>query len=220
MWGPGAISIAGHVMLVAALLAFPVSRQLSSPRQRVISVDLVSAQRAAPTEPLPDTGQLTAQVSAPQTATPPLVAPKSVAPMPATNNPDDMTDAVNLLASDILHDPANREVREMLPRLDRYERITQLCSIEALEQVRLSGAAALADSAVPSAFGDTSISGVVMKAPNGAYRADRRWFEISFECTVGDDLESVAAFKFRLGRPIPKDAWESHNLIAEDFDDD
>lgn len=25
---------------------------------------------------------------------------------------------------------------------------------------------------------------------------------------------------FRLGRPIPKDAWESHNLIAEDFDDD
>ncbi|MGV8856588.1 MAG: DUF930 domain-containing protein [Devosia sp.] len=207
-------------MVIAALLAFPMTRQLSSPSQRVISVDLVSPPQAHSTVPLPDMQVPAAPGASLERFEPPIAAPRPVVSMRNANNPNDMIEAANLLASDILHDPANREIRAMLPRLDKYERITQLCSIEALEQVRLSGAVELADAVAPTAFGDTSIIEAVMKAPDGAYRAGRKWFEIGFECTVGDDLESVTAFKFHLGKPIPKDVWESHNLIAEDFDDD
>ncbi len=125
-----------------------------------------------------------------------------------------------LLAGNILRDPANRQVRQTLPRLDLYERTTQLCNIEALEQLRLAKPGSAPDALVPTAFEETSILNGVMKAPKGAYRLDRQWFEVSFECSVGTDLESVTAFRFKTGLAIPKEEWEEHNLIAEDFDDD
>ncbi len=133
---------------------------------------------------------------------------------------DGMIEATQLLAGGIIRDPANREVRETLPRLDLYERITQLCNIEGLEQLRLAKPGSLPDALVPTAFEETSIVDGVMVASKGAFRDGREWFAVSFECAVSADLESVRAFRFKAGPAIPRDEWEERNLIAEDFDDD
>lgn len=223
MLGPGSVSIAAHIVVATALIAFPIARHLSSPRTRSISVDLVSPSPPSELRLLSSTQEpLPSQTLPTELRTPPT-APLPVSPQltkQAVEPADGMIAATNLLAGDILHDPANRQVRETLPKLDRYERITQLCNIEALEQVRLSGADGLADVVVPSAIGDTTIADTLMKAPQGAYRADREWYEIAFECVAGADLESVSAFKFKLGAAIPHDEWDSHNLTAEEFEDD
>lgn len=131
-----------------------------------------------------------------------------------------MTSAMALYAGQLLRDPANAQVRETLSLLGPDERIVQLCSIEALEQIRLSAHNGFPDSLDTSAFEETLIVDGKLVAPSGAYRADRGWYYISFECKPGPDLESVEEFKFRLGDKVPRDLWEGHELIPEDFDDD
>jgi hypothetical protein len=122
------------------------------------------------------------------------------------------------LAGKILDDPANREIRETLTRLDPYERITQLCNIEGLEQLRLLNPGERPDSMVPSALAETSLAGQTLEAPKGGYRLDRKWYEIRFSCTVAADYLSVTDFQFAPGPAIPESAWESHNLISDDIE--
>lgn len=210
-------------------------RSLEALAARVLTVDLVSEadfDAAFRTTPVAINAPASLVLQAadtihaqPRPSPPPL--PEEPVPQDATDPPtpeiapaDGMVEATQLLAGGMLRDPANRQVRETLPRLDLYERITQLCNIEALEQLRLAKPGSVPDALVPTAFEETSILDGVMKAPKGAYRSDRQWFEVSFECSVGTDLETVTAFRFKTGPAIPKEGWEEHNLIAEDFDDD
>ena len=131
-----------------------------------------------------------------------------------------MQEATEFYASDLLRRPENAQVRETLPLLAPDERIVQLCNIEALEQIRIANAGRFPDSLDTSAFEETGISNGKLSAPLGAYRADRKWFYVTFECTPGPDLESVVEFTFDLGDEVPQELWEEHELIPEDFDDD
>lgn len=129
-----------------------------------------------------------------------------------------MTTATQYFTSRILHDPQNRQVNEMLPRLGPDERIIQLCNIEGLEQLRLVSAGVVPDSLDPSAMAETTIVGDSLDAPGGAYRLNKKWYAVTFTCKVGTDRQSVVEFKFRTGAAIPHDQWESHNLIDEDIE--
>ncbi|KKC34506.1 DUF930 domain-containing protein [Devosia psychrophila] len=228
------LSVLGHGVFFGLFLLLP-GRTLEAPGVRAVTVDLVSEadfEAATKTTPVVTDAPAAPALQAangiqtqPRPAPPPL--PEQPLPQDATAPPapkiapaDGMIEATQLLAGDILRDPANRQVRETLPRLDIYERTTQLCNIEALEQLRLDKPGSVPDALVPTAFGETSIVDGLMKAPKGAYRLDRQWLEVSFECSVGADLESVAAFRFKTGPAIPKEEWDGHSLIAEDFDDD
>ncbi|WDR02917.1 DUF930 domain-containing protein [Devosia algicola] len=131
-----------------------------------------------------------------------------------------MVHATTYFSGDILADPKNREIRDTLPLLGPEERVTQLCNIEALEQIRLWDPQYQADSLAPAAFGETRLTDLTLTAPDGAFRSNRKWYQISLICTAAPDLQSVADFSFRVGDAIPQNQWEEHNLIAEDFDDD
>src|SRR5690606_37626656 len=147
-------------------------------------------------------------------ATPPAAATPMEPAAPA------MQEATEFYVSDLLRRPENAQVRETLPLLAPDERIVQLCNIEALEQIRIANAGRFPDSLDTSAFEETGISNGKLSAPLGAYRADRKWFYVTFECTPGPDLESVVEFTFDLGDEVPQELWEEHELIPEDFDDD
>jgi len=106
----------------------------------------------------------------------------------------------------------------MLPMLETSERIKQLCNIEALEQIHNWNPKLSPDSIDPAAMAEARIVGNSLLAEGGAYRFERQWYAIQLRCTVAPDYESVQAFEFKTGDPIPEDEWESHNLIAEDIE--
>lgn len=146
--------------------------------------------------------------------------PDAEAP-PAAHTPShQMVHATHLFSTSVLDEPASREVRATLPTLAPYERITQICNIEATEQIRRADKTSNPETVAASAFGETTLVGGVLTALGAAYRSHAKWYAMRFACTVRNDLAGVADFSFELGAPIPKDQWESHDLIAVDEDDE
>jgi hypothetical protein len=208
-------SLAGHAILFIALVLLAI-RNVEPPRTRSIDVEIFSeAQyRAETAAPVP------LQSFDPKAATTALAKPVDE-PSPArVDLPSDGTiKATQLFTAAILKDPANREVRETLPTLERTERLTQLCNIEALEQIRLANPATVPDSMEAAAFAETKVTGLTVIAPGAAYRSRQKWYEAKFSCSVAADYLQVTEFSFSLGDPIPESEWDSHNLVAKDEDE-
>lgn len=127
--------------------------------------------------------------------------------------------ATSFYAAGILREAGMARIRETFNSLAGSERLVQLCNIEGLEQIRRAQPQFDPDTLVSYAMADTQISGLTLTAPGGAFRSRRRWYGISFSCSVGADLASVTAFAFRIGGPIPRSEWEDHDLNAEDADE-
>ena len=131
-----------------------------------------------------------------------------------------MTQATALFSTGLLKEVASTEVRKTLPTLDPYERMTQLCNIEATEQIRRALKGSNPETVAASAFAQTALKDGTLWAPGAAYRSHHTWFYMRYACAVRPDLAGVASFRFALGAPIPKDQWDSHDLIAVDADDE
>ena len=208
--------MAGHVFLFVVLGLQATVRNVDPPPTRSINVDMVSEEqyRAETTAPIREQS-----LDRPATATVPVKrneepsSPKEEPPSAGT------TKATRLFTSAILKDPANREVRETLPTLERTERLTQLCDIEALEQIRVANPATVPDSIEAAAFAETKVTGLTVIAPGAAYRSRRKWYQAKFSCSVASDYLQVTEFSFSVGDSIPESEWDSHNLIAEDEDE-
>lgn len=195
----------------------PATRPLEAPTFASIAIDIISeADYLRATQPLDPVPQEVSAVE-PQPVAPPKPPEPDPEPAPEITEPD-MIPATQFLANDILKDPKNRQVRDTLTLLDRSERITQLCNIEGLEQLRLLHPGERPDSLDPSAMAETTVRDYTLEAPGGAYRLNRKWYEIQLTCTVAPDYLSVSAFSFAPGPAIPKDQWESHNLIDDDVE--
>ena len=122
----------------------------------------------------------------------------------------------HLLAAGLLREAASAEVRKTLPKLAPTERVTQLCNIEATEQIQAADPKLFVDTVRASALGETTIEGNNIVAPAAAYRSKRHWFGVSFICTVAADYQSVTDFRFKVGQPIPEEDWAAHDLNAVD----
>lgn len=211
-----------HSLVLLAVGYLSLASPLAPPPPRSIAVELLSEQ---------DFQRLAQPVvtALPQLVppAPPLVAPRPLVPTsspPGTavekaKTTDGMIPATKLLAGAVLADPENIQMKETLPKMARPDRITQLCNIEGMEQLRLLKPEGEADSVAPSAFAETIIKGYDLEAPGGAYRSHRKWYAVRFTCTVSPDFASVRAFRFEPGVEIPESEWESHDLIAVDDDE-
>jgi hypothetical protein len=195
-------SLLGHGVLLAALLALTVPRVLERPQMQAITVELVSPQPAPPVPAAP-----APVLSAPDAAEPPAT--------PADDD-DGMVAATDFYAAGILSDPANGEVRRNFPLLATSEQVTQLCNMEALEQLRSASPAVPADALVGYAFDSIAVSGGELDAEGGAVRSGGTWFHFRYRCAVAPDIASVSAFEYALGPAIPRDQWEEHFLNADD----
>jgi hypothetical protein len=200
--------------MLAALWALATKRPLEAPKVPSIAVQIVSeAEYLQATRPPPPLQAIPTLLPALRPE-PPEALPE---PLPKTADPE-VIPATRFLASDILNDPENRQVRDTLTLLDRSERIIQLCNIEALEQLRLLNPGQEPDSLDPSAMAETTVRDLTLEAPGGAYRLDRKWYEVRLTCTVAPGYLSVSAFSFAPGPAIPEDQWDSHNLNNEDIE--
>lgn len=205
-----ACSVLLHASLVVAA-AIAVSQPEPARPVPSIAVDIISEAAFRALTRMP---QVPARLSPSPEPEPPAATPE-VQPEPA----DAPIVASTLLTGDILADPANRVVRETLPKLAPLERIVQLCSIEAGEQVRLAKPGTEPDTVAAASFDQPSFKDGVLVAEGAAYRDDRQWYRLSFTCEPREDLLAVTAFSLTLGELIPEAEWDSHNLNAEDNGD-
>jgi hypothetical protein len=127
-----------------------------------------------------------------------------------------MSHPTHLLAGSYIREPASREIRRNLPWLAPSERATQICNIEAGQQIQAANPKLLVDTVHASALGDTTIEGLTVTAPQAAYRSQRQWYEVSFICTVASDFSGVVDFRFTTGAAIPRSLWDAHALNAAD----
>ncbi|MEO6012868.1 MAG: DUF930 domain-containing protein [Devosia sp.] len=207
---PVPASLLIHLLLIVLFALVSFGRPLAPRMVRPIEVELVTQMEFEDSFEVP-----------PEATVAPLVVPErtqepdALPPAPA----DGMTEATQLFANRVLADPQNRQVKEALPSLDSAERIVQLCIIEGLEQLRIAKPGPPPDSISSSAFGQTTLLGLTLDAPDAAYRAARRWYAFHYTCSVEHDFSGVTAYRFAAGDPIPESEWEAHDLIAEDEDE-
>lgn len=217
------LEVGASVLLHAALLAMlfhGFDSPPEKPKERSVSVDIVTAAQYAAALAAP---QLTAPTARTAVAQPRAVVPDAppveAAPPPVVApNPSGMVHATQLKAAGVLAQPGSKEVRETLPLLASDERMTQLCDIEALEQIHLWKAELHPDTLVAYAMADTQVTAHTIQADGGAFRNARQWYQIKFRCEVADDFQSVTDFQFAVGDLIPESEWDAHNLTAEEIE--
>ncbi len=120
-----------------------------------------------------------------------------------------LVQAKQLYSKDALSDP---RVKQAIGRLPPKRRIVQLCTIEALEQIRRQRPDAFPDMLVP--FGPVGglVSASGLNASGGAFRSRSKWYAVDFKCEVNPETTSVASFSFAIGKAIPKSEWAVRQL--------
>jgi hypothetical protein len=211
-----------HGLLIAGLLFLTPLKALVVPSPQPVTVEIVTQQQVdALSIPRPATPQLSAPTSvetappaAPST-TPPATTEPSTPSAPASG----VHVATNFYAARILNETGMAKIKRAFGTLAPSERQVQLCNIEGLEQIRRNEPTYDPDTLVPYAMSDPLTAGLTLSAQGAAFRSRRKWYGMAFKCTVAADLQSVTAFEFKLGTPIPPAEWEEHNLNDEDSDE-
>jgi hypothetical protein len=212
-------SIGLHVALLAALFLFTPLRTFVVPEPPTITVDLIPMSAFEPEPAVPPQLDLDAppEVGDPASAESPT-GPRA-APGAPSMGADGTFRATKLYAATLLKEPSMAAVRRGLATLASSEKVMQLCSIEALEQIRLAAPQYVPDTMVSYAMADPVQTGLMLTAMGGAFRSRRLWYVVSFECVASPSLDGVASFSFKLGDAIARDQWEAHFLNAEDADE-
>ena len=123
-----------------------------------------------------------------------------------------MTEAQAFYASAILSRPENRSAREALKTLSPEERNEQICDTEAMEQIRRTDAKFRPDRLIAYALENTRVDGDSLHAAGAAFRSAHRWFRLTFDCTLDPKRNTVTAFRFSIGDPIPSSRWSDLQL--------
>jgi len=127
-----------------------------------------------------------------------------------------MIRATQFFSASVLAESGSRQVRATLPLLAKEDRITQLCNIEAVEQIHRWRAELQPDYVVTDAMADTRLRHLSLEASGGAFRSEGNWYSVKYRCTVTPNLGEVSSFEFLVGPAIPKQAWKKYHLVARD----
>ena len=125
---------------------------------------------------------------------------------------EQMTEAKTHYSKKMLSDP---RVKQALGQLPPERRIVQICSIEALEQVRHARPEAFPDLLVPFSTGGGLISDHVLDAKGGAFRTQDGWFDIAYRCQVDAETTRIASFRYEIGGAVPRSDWARRKLPAD-----
>ncbi|MCA1442622.1 DUF930 domain-containing protein [Ensifer sp. IC4062] len=118
---------------------------------------------------------------------------------------DELVMAKELFSPNALSNP---RIKQALGKLPVKARIAQICSIEALEQIRNQRPGAFPD--MLARAGTISTSAVT--AIGSAYRSKANWYNVDFKCEVDPDATTVVSFSFAIGGAVPKSEWNARQL--------
>jgi len=225
-------SILLHLAFVLALTQVVPPRLPAESLDRGIEVELT----AAPPSPARATAPETATAPGPtpipggEAARPlPQAAPPLSVPTPprpdarseaAAPTDDGMIRAEHLFSAARLAEPRNRQAREAMRRFAPEERITQLCNLEAMEQIHARTSAGAPQTVIADALGEAKRSSFAIDASNAAVLSAGRWLRLAFRCEVSPDLGRVTAFAFRLGDEVSRADRRRHELPTDGGDMD
>ena len=103
--------------------------------------------------------------------------------------------------ANMLRGPAMANAREAIKKLPPQKRLVQTCNIEAIAQIGLASGDQ-PDAIVADAFAPTQPSERTFKVSAGAFRSNKRWYAVSYDCTLSKDLSKVQSFSFRIGDEV------------------
>lgn len=214
-WGTLA-SFGLHGALAALLVIGPNLQRLRPMMPRSIAVEMISAvQFAALTQP--DEVPPSDAPTAPSAATTPGAEVTGPAQKAA---PGGTIRATDFYAGSLLAEPASAKLRAAMKTLDGSERLVQLCSIEAIEQIRRARPEFDPDTVVAYAMADMTMRDGALVADGGAFRSRREWYGVHFNCSAAADFSRVETFAFSVGEFIPHEEWDAHYLTAAEDEDD
>lgn len=134
---------------------------------------------------------------------------KQAEPKSSKQKPLRLTQAKKLFSPNALSDP---RVRQAIGNLPINRRITQLCGIEAMEQVRNQRPDA--DLLAYSPSGRTIASGT-LSSREGAFRNRSNWYNLDFKCQVDAAAMEVVSFSFGIGNAVPRNDWPARKLPVD-----
>lgn len=103
-------------------------------------------------------------------------------------------------------------IEESLRHLAPKERMVQLCDLVAMRRIRKELPEFRPDRAVADAIVPTVVDAHQVTAPGGALRSDRKWYALSYTCTLAPDDMKVLSFSYRIGAEIPQSKWAGYGL--------
>ena len=120
----------------------------------------------------------------------------------------------SLLLVVLLTVPAHAQDQRFLDSLRKVEpntRLEQICDYEAMRRIK-QDTGKFADRAKSDITVRPQHSGHTLIVNGGAFRADGKWFELSFVCKGTPDHLHVTAFKYKIGKQIPQTKWSELGL--------
>lgn len=103
--------------------------------------------------------------------------------------------------ANMLQAPAMAKAREAIKTLPPQKRLVQTCNIEAIAQIG-QASQYQPDAIVADAFAPPEPAGTSFKVTAGAFRSNKAWYAISYDCTLSKDLSKVVSFSFRTGDQV------------------
>ena len=126
-------------------------------------------------------------------------------PLPARKPALELSEARTLFSQGLTDDPRARTAMEGLPRGLRG---SELCTTELREQLRHATPPWSPDLLPAYQLG----TGNVIVVREGAFRANRQWYDLAFRCGVDGDAMRVVSFAFSVGAAIPRNEWKSRGF--------
>jgi hypothetical protein len=200
------ISFFLHVLFFLGMLWVPFAPLTEPEDEEEVSVTFVTIER-----PPPPTRTEAAEQSENVRRDP---APVSV---PSTD-PDGMIRPTQMLSRSTLAQDNNQKARLALTEITADERLEQLCSLEAMEQIQAHDEALTPDLLHSYPFDEVAMKGNQLIARGAAFFAQKKWYYLQYECDLSSTGKEVSAFAFKIGDPVPRRMWESHNLVEEVID--
>ena len=120
-----------------------------------------------------------------------------------------MKKAKQIYSEGALSDP---RVKQALGQLSPKERVSQICGIEALEQIRHDRPNTPPDMMARKGGVLTETS---LRMSGGAFRSHSKWYELDFNCEIDAAEMKVSSFRYLIGKAIPKNEWQHRGLPVD-----
>ncbi len=115
-------------------------------------------------------------------------------------------------ASSFAQDKHQKNLENMLKRLDLSTRLEQVCDAEAMRQIARDNREFRIDRSVVSAIEEPRAKGDTLTGRGAAFRSKGKWYRFAFTCHTTPDRLRVLSFEYKLGDEIPETQWSQHGL--------